>query len=992
VVTHDRSQVTTIAGALSDAVVGARDGVIHSWNAGAEQLFGYSAEEVIGKPVAILDPADRQDELEVVLARLGRGEAIENLETVRRRKDGTEVEVSLSISPVRSPSGEIDGAAIVHDISARRHAEEIQGMLAEASRVLAVNLDYRVALSRVASLALEGLADWCVVDVETDGSLSEVAVAHRDPNRIEVVREMRRLYPTKAGRATIAHRVLTTGTAELVPVVSDALLRNIAQDDQHLHMLRELGLRSLLVVPMRARGRVLGTISLARVETSRRFGSEELELAEDIAQRAALTIDNANLYSAEKEARHQAERIAARIGRLQTVTAALSGALTPKAVAKVCLGPGAGAVGADAGIVWLVSVDDRKLELVAAAGFAKRAVRSRRSVPVTSALPSAEVFRTGSARFLESAAAIAAAAPALSTKGVEAIALLPLSVQGRTIGLIELCFAEKRTFDDNDRELVAAIADQCAQALERARLYTAERRARAKAERANERTARLQSLATELAETLTSEEVAEVVVRQGIASVEADAGALQLLSNDGSFLEAVCRQGADPLLVGEAWDRFSIGLSVASADAVNSREPIFIESERDIREHYPRLLEGQEGRRIRAGAHIPLLLSGRLLGVLFLGFSKPRTFSPSQRRFVLALASQCAQALGRAQLYEAELEERARLSRLIEALHEGIVSVDRGGRVEFANATARRMFVDVPIERGHLIPEAWLGFPLRDFVARLFDADRRLEAEVARSSVEGVFEVVGVPAAGSETVLLVLHDVSERERRRRAEHEFVANASHELRTPLAAIASAVERLRAGAQEDPERRDRFIGHIQRESGRLNRLTASLLVLARAQTHEEVPRHERIVLRELMEEVVRGLQFKPEVELILECPPDLCVSSNRDLLEHAVRNLASNAARHTSHGQVRISATADDEGSVVIHVVDTGVGIPASELSRLFDRFYRGPNEESSVGFGLGLPITKEAVEAIGGSIEIESIPGAGTSARIRLPSMTGLELT
>ena len=72
-------------------------------------------------------------------------------------------------------------------------------------------------------------------------------------------------------------------------------------------------------------------------------------------------------------------------------------------------------------------------------------------------------------------------------------------------------------------------------------------------------------------------------------------------------------------------------------------------------------------------------------------------------------------------------------------------------------------------------------------------------------------------------------------------------------------------------------------------RLNRLTASLLVLARAQTHEEVPRHEEIVLRELMEEILRGLEFKPEVELILECPPDLSVSSNRDLLEHAVRNL-------------------------------------------------------------------------------------------------------
>ena len=106
---------------------------------------------------------------------------------------------------------------------------------------------------------------------------------------------------------------------------------------------------------------------------------------------------------------------------------------------------------------------------------------------------------------------------------------------------------------------------------------------------------------------------------------------------------------------------------------------------------------------------------------------------------------------------------------------------------------------------------------------------------------------------------------------------------------------------------------------------------------------------------------------------------------------MRNLASNAARHTSQGEVRVSASIHDGSSVVIDVADTGVGIPASELSRLFDRFYRGPSEEPSVGFGLGLPITKEAVEAIGGSIEIESVPGVGTTARIGLPAMTDPEL-
>ena len=159
---RDRLELAAIAEALSDPVVGALDGTIHGWNAGAEQLFGYRAEEVFGKPVSILYPPERLGELEEILACLRRGEAIEQFDTVRRRKDGTDVQVSLSISPVRTQAGEIVGAAIVHDISDRKRREDFQSFLVEASRLLAVNLDYRETLSRVAHLTLSDLADWCL--------------------------------------------------------------------------------------------------------------------------------------------------------------------------------------------------------------------------------------------------------------------------------------------------------------------------------------------------------------------------------------------------------------------------------------------------------------------------------------------------------------------------------------------------------------------------------------------------------------------------------------------------------------------------------------------------------------------------------------------------------------------------------------------------------------------------------------------------------------
>jgi signal transduction histidine kinase len=184
---------------------------------------------------------------------------------------------------------------------------------------------------------------------------------------------------------------------------------------------------------------------------------------------------------------------------------------------------------------------------------------------------------------------------------------------------------------------------------------------------------------------------------------------------------------------------------------------------------------------------------------------------------------------------------------------------------------------------------------------------------------------------------------------------------------------------------PEKRDRFLGYIEQESSRLNRLASSLLVLARAQTREEAPRFAEIVLRPLMDDLFSGLVVHDGVAMVVDCDDDVVVWSNRDLLEHALVNLASNAARHTEAGTIRARATRDDAGRVTIELDDTGAGIRPEELDRLFDRFYRGPTEEKRSGFGLGLPIVKESVEALGGRILIESAVGVGTTARIVLPA-------
>jgi signal transduction histidine kinase len=333
-------------------------------------------------------------------------------------------------------------------------------------------------------------------------------------------------------------------------------------------------------------------------------------------------------------------------------------------------------------------------------------------------------------------------------------------------------------------------------------------------------------------------------------------------------------------------------------------------------------------------------------------------------------------------------KERDRLGRLLERLHQGVVTVDRDLRVEFANAEARWLLGVEELTQGGPLPEPWRDFSLRDFLMRLFEQDAPISDARVDIGDDHSFSVVGIPARDpSQSAILVITDISERERRERAEREFIANAAHELRTPLTTIRGAVEALQSGAKHVPHDRDRFLDHIDREAGRLSRLARSLLVLARAQTDQQTLEREPVELRALFDEVAASVRTKPGVELRVDCPPGLAILADRDLAEQFVFNLVQNAARHTDEGRIRISASVAGT-TVQIDVEDTGPGIAPEERERVFDRFYPG-NGRSPEGFGLGLAIVRQVVRALGGRVEIESVPGVGTTARVTLPA-AGLE--
>jgi signal transduction histidine kinase len=329
--------------------------------------------------------------------------------------------------------------------------------------------------------------------------------------------------------------------------------------------------------------------------------------------------------------------------------------------------------------------------------------------------------------------------------------------------------------------------------------------------------------------------------------------------------------------------------------------------------------------------------------------------------------------------------DRDRLRRLLARLHQGVVTVDRNLRVEFSNPEARWLLGVEGLDEGDALPEPWPGFSLRDFATELFEAEAPVSEARVEIGDERAYSIVGIPApAPMQQAILVLTDVSERERRERAEREFVANAAHELRTPLTTIRGAIDALQAGAKEVPRDRERFLDHIDRESARLSRLAYALLALARAQTGQQALQLRPVKLQELLQDVVAGVQTQAGVELRVLCSPSVVVLTDRDLAQQAFFNLVQNAASHTHEGRITIRAVT--HGDVAeIEVEDTGPGIAPEERVRIFDRFFRG-NGRSPHGFGLGLAIVQQAVRALSGTVEIESAPGRGTTARVTLPAV------
>ncbi len=312
---------------------------------------------------------------------------------------------------------------------------------------------------------------------------------------------------------------------------------------------------------------------------------------------------------------------------------------------------------------------------------------------------------------------------------------------------------------------------------------------------------------------------------------------------------------------------------------------------------------------------------------------------------------------------------------LLASLPVGVLAV-RSGRPVYANQTAAEFLGRRITQPGAPIPN-----PVRRVIEEATDG-RSSTSRLTRGLPRRVIEVSGHPAGSDGVAMLHLLDITERVQADRIRQDFVVAASHELKTPVAAIQAAAETVLVALETDPEAVLDFTGRIYDNAVRMSRIVTDLLDLSRLES--TTPRVEPFDLAEVLtSEVHRFSSARPPIAF--EAVPTPMVGNPSDLAL-AFRNLLDNAVRHTAKdGRVTASVGISD-GVAIVTVADTGSGIPAAELPRIFERFYRVDEARSRAtgGTGLGLAIVKHVAELHGGRVEVESRLGEGSTFRIQVP--------
>lgn len=338
--------------------------------------------------------------------------------------------------------------------------------------------------------------------------------------------------------------------------------------------------------------------------------------------------------------------------------------------------------------------------------------------------------------------------------------------------------------------------------------------------------------------------------------------------------------------------------------------------------------------------------------------------------------------------------ERSRLANLLEQLTDGVLIADAQGIIQFANPAAGRLFQNSqPVNRSiaevirhHQLVEAW----------RRCQQTRQMQSETVEVPTRHQYlQLVAAPDRQSSGSLLLVQDLTRIRRLETVRRDFISNLSHELRTPLASLKALTETLQDGALDDPPAARRFIDQIQVEVDALTQMVTELLELSRIESGRLTLDLQPVSPSDLLTSACKRMKLQAEragLTLRVDCPTDLHeVTIDMQRLEQVLVNLIHNAVKYTKPGGEvvlgadKVPVGGAGAGGVRFAVRDTGIGIPADDVPRIFERFYRVDKSRTGSGTGLGLSIAKHIVEAHKGKIWAESIEGQGSTFYFTIPT-------
>jgi two-component system phosphate regulon sensor histidine kinase PhoR len=331
--------------------------------------------------------------------------------------------------------------------------------------------------------------------------------------------------------------------------------------------------------------------------------------------------------------------------------------------------------------------------------------------------------------------------------------------------------------------------------------------------------------------------------------------------------------------------------------------------------------------------------------------------------------------------------ERARLAAVLERMTDGVLIADSDGQIKFSNPAAGRLFEN-PEPTGRTVAEVLRHYQLVEAWRRC-QKSREVQAESVELPNRRLFlQLVAIPDQDTGGSLLLVQDLTRVRKLETVRRDFVSNLSHELRTPLASLKALTETLRDGALNDPEAASHFLGSIETEVDALAQMAGELLELTRIESGQLPFEFKSIPAAGLLlsaSERMRAQAERAGLVLRMDDPQETTeVRADPSRLEQVLVNLIHNAVKFTKPGgEVVLSARAE-AGFVRFSVQDSGAGIPADDIERIFERFYKADRARSSGGTGLGLSIARHIVEAHGGNIWAESKEGRGSTFHFTVP--------